>query len=58
MEAIAFVNQEQGDTMRALAVFRVIEGVMTILLDCNPKEGSSCDKASISGERVKKFCKS
>jgi len=31
---------------------------MTILLDCNPKEGSSCEKAAITGERVKKFCKS
>jgi hypothetical protein len=37
--------------------FRYADRVMTILLDCNPKEGSSCDKASISGERVKKFCK-
>ena len=38
--------------------FRLADRVMTILLDCNPKEGSSCDKASITGERVKKFCKS
>ena len=37
--------------------FRLADRVMTILLDCNPKEGSSCDKASITGERVKKFCK-
>lgn len=37
---------------------RLADRVMTILLDCNPKEGSSCDKASITGERVKKFCKS
>ena len=37
--------------------YRYADRVMTILLDCNPKEGSSCDKASISGERVKKFCK-
>ena len=38
--------------------YRYADRVMTILLDCNPKEGSSCDKASITGERVKKFCKS
>ena len=37
---------------------RLADRVMTILLDCNPKEGSSCEKASITGERVKKFCKS
>ncbi len=37
---------------------RLADRVMTILLDCNPKEGSSCEKATISGERVKKFCKS
>ncbi|UCD66459.1 MAG: hypothetical protein JSW69_02200 [Deltaproteobacteria bacterium] len=38
--------------------YRPADRVMTILLECNPKEGSSCDKASITGERVKKFCKS
>ena len=38
--------------------YRLADRVMTILLDCNPKEGSSCEKASITGERVKKFCKS
>jgi hypothetical protein len=38
--------------------YRHADRVMTILLDCNPKEGSSCDKATISGERVKKFGKS
>ena len=37
--------------------YRMADRVMTILLDCNPKEGSSCDKASITGERVKKFPK-
>jgi hypothetical protein len=37
--------------------YRLADRVMTILLDCNPKEGSSCEKASINGERVKKFCK-
>jgi hypothetical protein len=38
--------------------YRVADRVMTILLDCNPKEGSSCEKATISGDRVNKFCKS
>ena len=38
--------------------YRYADRVMTILLDCNPKEGSSCEKANISGERVNKFCKS
>ena len=36
---------------------RLADRMMTILLDCNPKEGSSCEKATITGERVKKFCK-
>jgi hypothetical protein len=38
--------------------YRLADRMMTILLDCNPKEGSSCEKATITGERVKKFCKS
>ena len=38
--------------------YRLADMMMTILLDCNPKEGSSCEKATITGERVKKFCKS
>ena len=38
--------------------YRLADRVMTILLDCSPKEGSSCEKATITGERVKKFCKS
>ncbi|MDH3391753.1 MAG: hypothetical protein OEL85_08150 [Desulfobulbaceae bacterium] len=38
--------------------YRLADRVMTILLDCNTKEASSCEKATITGERVKKFCKS
>ena len=38
--------------------YRLADRVMTILLDCLPKEGCSCEKATITGERVKKFCKS
>ncbi len=37
--------------------YRLADRMMTILIDCNPKEGSSCEKATITGERVKKFCK-
>ena len=37
--------------------YRLADRVMTILLDCSPKEGSSCEKASITGERVKKLKK-
>ncbi len=29
--------------------------VMTILLNCNPREGASCDKTSMVGEKVKRF---
>ena len=38
--------------------YRLADRMMTILLDCMPKEGSSCEKATITGERVNKFCKS
>ena len=37
--------------------YRLADRVMTILLECSPKEGSSCDKASITGERVQKLKK-
>lgn len=29
--------------------------VMSILLDCNPKQGSQCDKATRIGDKVKKL---
>jgi len=35
--------------------YRVADRVMTILLDCNPKEGTSCDKTNNVGERMKKL---
>lgn len=35
--------------------YRLADRVMTILLDCNPKEGSSCDKSSRVEDRVKKL---
>ena len=34
---------------------RIADKVMTVLLDCNPKEGAHCDKATLVGERMKKF---
>lgn len=34
---------------------RTADKVMTILLDCQPKEGSHCDKAAVVGEKMKKF---
>jgi hypothetical protein len=29
--------------------------VMSILIDCNPKQGSQCDKATRIGDKVKKL---
>ena len=29
--------------------------VMSILIDCNPKQGSQCEKAARIGEKVQKF---
>lgn len=34
---------------------RLADRIMTILLDCNPKEGTSCEKSSLIGEKVKKL---
>lgn len=34
---------------------RTADKVMTILLDCQPKEGAHCEKTSLVGERMKKF---
>lgn len=34
---------------------RTADKVMTILLDCNPKPGSQCDKATRIGDKMKKF---
>ncbi len=35
--------------------YRIADKVMTVLLDCNPKEGASCEKATLVGERMKKI---
>jgi hypothetical protein len=34
---------------------RLADRLMTILLECNPKEGTSCEKATLVGEKMKKF---
>lgn len=34
---------------------RTADKVMSILLDCNPRAGSSCDKATRVGDRVNKL---
>ncbi|MFZ5774434.1 MAG: hypothetical protein ACOY3Z_02995 [Thermodesulfobacteriota bacterium] len=35
--------------------YRTADKVMGILVDCNPKQGSQCDKATRIGEKMKKF---
>lgn len=37
--------------------YRTADKVMTILLSCAPKEGSSCDKATIAGEQMQRLTK-
>ena len=34
---------------------KTADKVMTILLDCNPKQGSQCEKVSRIGDKMKKF---
>ncbi len=35
--------------------FTMADKVMGILLDCNPKIGAHCEKATVVGEKVKSF---
>lgn len=35
--------------------YTTADKVMTVLLDCNPKTGAHCEKASIVGEKTKKL---
>lgn len=35
--------------------YRTADRVMTILLDCQPKEGAHCEKSTLIGEKMKKF---
>lgn len=34
---------------------RAADRVMSILLDCNPREGAHCDKSYLISEKMKKF---
>jgi len=34
---------------------KVADKVMTILINCNPKEGAHCDKSVMVGEKMKRF---
>ncbi len=35
--------------------YKLADRVMSILLDCSPKEGSSCEKATLIGDKIKKI---
>ncbi|MCB2173530.1 hypothetical protein KQH65_12395 [archaeon] len=35
--------------------YRMADKIMSILLECNPKEGTSCDNATRIGDKVKKL---
>jgi hypothetical protein len=37
------------------ACYQAADKVMAILLDCNPKQGTQCEKAARIGEKMKKF---
>jgi len=37
--------------------FKAADKIMTILLNCNPKEGSNCEKSTQVAEQMKKFCR-
>ena len=34
---------------------KMADRVMSILMDCNPKQGTSCEKSSLVGDKVKKY---
>ncbi len=35
--------------------YKTADKVMGILIDCNPKQGSQCEKATRIGDKMKKF---
>ena len=37
--------------------YKTADKVMDILIDCNPKQGTQCEKASRIGEKMKKYGK-
>jgi len=51
-------NKTMSDLLARLEdarCWRTADRVMTVLLSCNPKEGAHCDKATVIGEKMKKF---
>jgi hypothetical protein len=53
-------NTLMSDLLRRLEdadCYRTADKVMTILLDCNPREGAHCEKATMVGKKMKKFDK-
>ena len=51
-------NKQMSDILGRLEdadCFRAADRVMTILLDCNPRDGAHCDKATLIGDKMKKF---
>ncbi len=51
-------NKKMSDLLARLEdarCWRTADRVMTVLLECNPKEGTHCDKATVIGEKMKKF---
>ena len=51
-------NKKMSDLLARLEdarCWRTADRVMTVLLGCNPKEGAHCDKATVIGEKMKKF---
>jgi hypothetical protein len=56
-QCLAF-NRLMSDLLNRLeeaGCTKTADRVMGILLDCNPKPGAQCDKASRVGERIKKL---
>ena len=37
--------------------YKTADKVMAILIDCNPKQGAQCEKASRIGDKMKKFAR-
>lgn len=35
--------------------YRTADRVMSILLDCQPRDGAHCEKSTLVGEKMKKF---
>ncbi len=51
-------NQTMSSVLARLedaGCFRSADKVMTILLNCNPKEGTHCDNATLVSEKMKKL---